>query len=94
MGNATFQPNSGGNFSALNISAATVVSANPALLVTIIVTTAGAPGAIYDSNSLSGNTAANLICNIPPGITSLSWPCFNGILIEPGAGQVVSLTYS
>ena len=90
---ATFQPQPGGDFSALNISSATVVKATPGILVTISVTTSGSPGAVYDANTTGGNTAANLIGAIPANLETIYWPCFNGILIVPGAGQVVSVAY-
>ena len=94
---ATFQPNDGGNFSTLDIAAATVVKNTPGLLITVSVLVAGAVGAIYDSISTSGNTAENTIGVIPAvvGIYQFnSFPCFNGIVVAPGAAQVVSVSYS
>ena len=93
---ASFVPSGGGNFSSLNITSAAVVKANPGVLVTITVLVAGAAGAAYDATSTSGNTAADQICVIPAtvGIYTLQWPCFNGIVIAPGASQVVSVAYS
>jgi hypothetical protein len=92
----SFVPYAGGNFSSLDVTAASVVKATPGVLVTITVLVAGAAGAAYDSTSTSGNTAADQICVIPAavGIYALNWPCFNGIVIAPGASQVVSVAYS
>ncbi|MBR8141215.1 hypothetical protein KDW46_02430 [Burkholderia vietnamiensis] len=90
-------PRPGGALSALNISAADVVKAAPGTLWRVSVTTAGsAAGAAYDASATSGNTAANLIAAIPNtvGIYYLEWPCANGILIVPGTGQVVSVSYA
>lgn len=90
-------PRAGGNASKLNISAATVVKATPGTLVRISVNTAGsAAGSAYDASTTGGNTAANLIADIPntAGVLALEWPCSNGILIVPGTGQVLSVAFS
>lgn len=90
-------PRQGGSASVLNITAATVIKAKPGTLFRIAVNTAGsAAGAAYDASATSGNTAANLIAGIPnaAGVISLEWPCNNGILIVPGTGQVLSVSFS
>lgn len=90
-------PSSGGNFTKLNISTTTVISANPATMVTVVVTTAGAAGAVYDNNSTStGNTAANLIGVVPAAVGPIvfNWRCKVGITYVPGAAQVANFAYS
>lgn len=89
-------PYPGGNRSVLNITAATVVKATSGVLVTVSVFVAGsAAGAAYD---LATNTpaAANEIGVIPNavGLYEFQWPCSTGILIVPGTGQSVSVSYS
>lgn len=89
-------PRPGGSQSRLDITAATVVKATPGTLYTISVTTPGVVGAAYDADTVAGNTAANLIAVIPAaeGQQVLTWPCSKGILIVPGAGQVVSISFA
>ena len=90
-------PRQGGSRSVLNISAATVIKLTPGTLFTINVNTAGsAAGTAYDATTVGGNTAANLIADIPNvvGSISLKWPCANGILIVPGTGQVLSVAFA
>ena len=89
-------PRYGGNASKLNITAATVVKPTPGTLFRFSVTTAGAAGAVYDANTTGGNIAANLIATLPAtvGVYELEWPCSNGILVSPGAAQVVSVAFA
>lgn len=89
-------PRPGGSTSALDITAATVVKATPGTLFRINVTTAGSVGAVYDASTTGGNVAANLIAVIPAAVGPVEfvWPCANGILVVPGAAQVVSVAFS
>lgn len=86
---------SGGTKSSLNITAATVVKATPGRLVRISVTTAGAAGSVNDCATTGAAAAANLIGVIPAtvGVLTFEWPCATGIVITPGAAQVVSVSY-
>ena len=85
----------GGVSSLLNIAAATVVKSGVGRIVKVSVTVAGAVGNIYDSASTTGNSATNLIAVIPAvvGVYTLEWPVGTGIVIAPGAAQVVSVSY-
>lgn len=90
-------PRPGGTASKLNVSATTVIKATPGTLFRVNVVTAGAVGAVYDNNSTStGNTAANLIAEIPAvvGTYKFVWPAFVGITYVPGAAQVAAFSYS
>lgn len=91
-------PSPYGNFTALNVTAATVIKAIPGAVITVHILVAGsAAGAIYDSVSLAGNSVANQVCIIPNALgppISVSFPCLNGIVVAPGAGQAVSVSYS
>ncbi|MDE2354165.1 MAG: hypothetical protein KGL17_03990 [Betaproteobacteria bacterium] len=92
-----------GHASALNLSAAAVVSVVPpdfsrgqARLVRINVVVAGsAAGGAYDANTTAGNIAANLIASIPNVVGSylIDFPIMAGILIVPGTGQTVAVSY-
>ena len=90
-------PRYGGNASKLNITASTVVKATPGTLFRVNVTTAGsAAGAVYDASTTGGNTAANLIAELPNtvGTYELEWPCAAGILVVPGTSQVISVAFA
>lgn len=89
-------PSQGGTANRLNITAATLVKATPGTIVRVSVTTAGAAGAVYDFGATTGQGAANLIAVIPAavGVVTLEFPCRVGILVVPGAAQVVSVSYA
>jgi hypothetical protein len=81
--------------SAATITAATLVSTTANRLATISITTAGsANGAIYDSNALTNTTLP--IFTIPQtiGVIFINLPVTNGILVVPGTGQVVTVSWS
>lgn len=87
-------PRPGGNASALNLSASTVVKASPGTVWRVNVTTAGSTaGGIYDATTTSP-TAGSLIASIEAvGIYELVFPCANGIVFVPGTGMVASISY-
>lgn len=90
-------PRAGGNNSALDVSTTTVIKATPGTVFTVSVTTAGsAAGGVYDAATTAGDIAANLVAAIPDavGVTVLTWPCATGILVKPGTGQVLSVSFS
>lgn len=84
-----------GTQNVLNITTATVVKATKGRIGKVIVNTAGSTvGTVSDSATTA--SAANLIYNIPDtvGIYDLNFPCATGILITPGTGQVLSVSYN
>jgi hypothetical protein len=88
----------GSSGSALNVSAATVIKAAPGTVGTVSVVTAGSSvGGVYDLAVTTGYDAANQVGTIPEAVGTypfFSFPCFAGILIVPGTGQVVSVSFS
>ena len=87
----------GGTNSVLNIIAATVVKVSPGTIWNVNVTTAGSTiGGVYDFAASSGQGVANYIAAIPDvvGVINLTFPCKTGILIVPGTGQVVSVSFA
>ena len=92
-------PAPGGNKSVLNINARAVVSAVPAILVTVTVVALGTgPGFVWDTNTTTGVGAANLIGTIPNALGTYyfnSWPCFVGIVVQrPTSSGAVVVAYS
>jgi hypothetical protein len=88
----------GASSSAIDITAATVLKTGAGQVVTVNVTTAGsAPGAVYDFAETTGETSSNLVGVIPEAVGSYpfnGFPCFTGILVVPGTGQVLSVAFS
>ena len=81
----------------LNISAATAVKSTKGRIVKVNVTTAGSTnGAIYDHATTSGTGAANLVASIPDVVVSytIDFPCATGIVVVPGTGMVVSVSFN
>jgi hypothetical protein len=92
-----------GKGSALNISAATQVvvvskdqSLGQARVCRVSVNVAGSTaGLIYDSATIAGVSAANLIATIPAvvGAYLVDFPLLNGLVVVPGTGQTLAVTY-
>jgi hypothetical protein len=87
--------NINGTKTAQNVTAATLVKTGFGRVVTVSVIVAGSgAGSIYDTNVSS--STANVIYTIPNtvGITSVNLPVSNGIVVAPGTGQTVAISYS
>lgn len=79
-----------------NITAATVVKAAPGYLVRIAVIVAGsAAGTANDVLTTGAVAAANQIAAIPNtvGVIQIAWPCATGIVVVPGTGMTVAVSY-
>ena len=77
------------------LTATTVVKSSSGRLARISVIVAGsANGMAYDATSTSVTTAP--ICVIPDsiGITVVNMPFQNGLVVAPGSGQTVSVSFS
>jgi hypothetical protein len=81
----------------LTITVATVVKAAPGAVLTVsVLATGSVGGAIYDcATSGAASSTSNQVGVIPQtlGSADLSFPCFVGIFVLPGAGQKVSVVY-
>ena len=87
----------GGSKAWLNVTAATVIKNGAGVCVSVTVVTAGSTaGAAYDSNSTTGNTAANQFGTLPNtvGTYTFNWPCATGIVLAPGTSQVLAVSFS
>lgn len=77
------------------ISAPKVVSSEQGRLVRISVTTAGsAAGIAYDATAVGITTSPVVVIPNTLGIIDVNMPVDNGIVISPGTGQVVTVSYS
>ena len=90
------QVTEGGLLSSLNITAAAVVKATPGRIAKVAVIVAGAAGTVNDCATTGTAVAGNVIFEIPAvvGVYPLDWPCLVGIVVVPGAAQVVSVSYT
>lgn len=80
----------------LNITTSTVVKPAPGRLIVVNVTTAGSgAGAVYDSTTVGGIAASNLIFSVPntAGVYYVPFPFLNGLTVIPGTGQVLSVSF-
>ena len=81
---------------ALNIKVPTVVSTRPGRLLRVSVVRSGTtPGAVHDAETLAGASASNRIATIPRTIAmyDVEWPCDFGIVVVPGAEQVLAVVF-
>ena len=78
-----------------SLTAATVVQLGVGRLCTVSVTTAGsAAGNIYDATSSSATTNPVYVIGTTLGVTVVNIPITNGLVVAPGTGQVVMVSYS
>lgn len=87
----------GGNQAWLDITAAQLVKATPGICVSVAVVVAGtAPGTVNDVATTGGAAAANQFGTIPNtvGTYTFNWPCGTGIVVAPGTGQTLAVSYS
>lgn len=94
--NQTLQRIYGSNTSA-TASANTLVFTGPGRLINVSVTVAGTTtGAIYNSNTVAGVSAANKLATIgnTVGVFPMNLIFTNGLVIIVGTGQELNVTYS
>ena len=86
-----------GTSSKFNITVATVVKAGPGRIIRVSVLVAGSgTGTVNDCLTTGAAATANEIAVIPEtvGPLLLEWPCFTGIVVVPGTGQTLAVSYS
>ena len=86
-----------GQYTSQTVSTSTVIYAGAGRLVSVIVVTAGSKsGYIYNATSTTSPTIANAILPIPTaiGVYQVGAKFDAGLVIAPGEGQFVNVTYS
>lgn len=81
----------------LNITANTVVKATPGFVVTLSVVVAGsAAGSLHDAATVAAGVASNQIFAIPAtaGVYTINFPATSGIIVKPGTGQTIAISYN
>lgn len=77
------------------ISSTAVASVKAGRLVVVSITTAGSSvGTIYDANTVGVTTSPLYIIPNAVGIVQVNLPVSYGIVVVPGTGQVVTISYS
>ena len=84
-----------GSKTSLYVNSSQVIKASAGLISSINVLVAGSAGSINDCASTATATTANEVAVIPAAVgpVQLGFPCFTGITITVGSGQVVSVCY-
>lgn len=85
-----------GRKNALEITTPTVIHVGEAWVARISVIVAGSAGAIYDANSVAAAVVGRRLCIIPAtvGIHDIVMPVTRGIVVSPGASQIVTVSYT
>jgi len=86
-----------GNKNVTGMTAQTVVSINPGRMCSVAVIVAGsASGSIYDASSTATATSARLLVTIQNtvGVYVINMPVAYGIVVTPGTGMTVAVSYS
>lgn len=84
-----------GSQSLSGITAATLVKSGQGRVARVSVVVAGsAAGAIYDTNVPSATTGQIWVIPNTVGVTEINLPVNNGIVVAPGTGQTVVVSYS
>jgi len=79
-----------------NITATTVIKTTAGRIAKISVLVAGSgAGSIYDAASTGAAGAANEVAVIPAtaGVLNIDFPVSNGIVVSPGTGQTLAISY-
>lgn len=89
----------GATNSALNVTTEAVIKASQGAVFSVDVIVAGtSPGGVYDANSIANAGTANLITNIgtvvgPLTIAAGGFPFKNGLVVNPGTGQTLAVSF-
>lgn len=80
-----------------NITAATLIKGVPGRVARVSILVAGTTaGTVNDCTTTGAAAVGNQIASIPNavGVISLNWPMLSGIVIAPGAGQTLAVSYN
>jgi len=84
-----------GNSTFASISVTTLVSSQPGRIARVSITTAGTTtGNIYDANATGVTTKPIFTIPNTIGIIEVNLPVSSGVVVTPGTGQVVTVSYS
>ncbi len=79
---------------AYGVGSATVVKSSPGRLASVSVIVAGSSGEIYDATSTTITSKPIYIIPATLGVVFVNMPFAAGLVVAPGSGQTVSVSYS
>jgi hypothetical protein len=84
-----------GKLNHADISSATLVQQGPGRVCMVVVLVAGSTvGAIYDANASASTSNKIYVIPMTVGVVFLNMPVTSGIVVAPGTGQHVAISYS
>lgn len=85
-----------GKSTSATVTTDTLVVSGSGYLVRYSILVAGADGTIHNANSIANATAANALCvsQATIGVFDAGLVFTNGLVIKPGAGQSLNVTYT
>lgn len=83
-----------GSKNTAGIATATLVKSGSGRIASVSVLVAGAAGAIYDANLAAATTNKIYVIPATLGVFTVNFPLSFGLVVAPGAAQVVSVSYS
>lgn len=95
-------PRPGGSQSSLNVNTTRVIKASAGTVFRVVVQTPATAGTfgIYDAATTGAIAASNSIYQVSASwpaagtVLTLEFPCQNGIVVQPGTGGAVSVSFS
>jgi len=99
MATPQFMAGEQGVHTSLNITAPTVIYARQGKVYNVSILVAPtAAGGVYDAATTAGNVQANMLAPIATGALGIiplagTW-VFNGLLVDPGTGGAVSVSWT
>lgn len=97
LGNVTWNGTNAKTSTVITAAAgATLIYAGSGTLVNFVVTVAGsAAGTINNSATVAGAASGNVLCATPAtvGVVAVGSQFTNGLVVSPGTGQSVNVTY-
>ena len=87
--------NVNGSTSSAGLTTATVVKPAPGRVCTVVVIVAGAAtGKVYDATSAAATTNPIFVIPTTIGVYLVNVPTLYGIVVAPGSGQTVAVSFS
>jgi len=86
-----------GTQTSVTVTAATLIFSGPGYLVNFSVTVAGSgAGTIYNASATGSTSASNALCAVPAtvGVIKVGQVFSTGLVVTPGSGQSINVTYS
>lgn len=95
-------PRPGGSLSALNVNAKTAIKSTGGTVYRVVVLQVATAGtlAVFDAATTGSASGSNAIYEVSASwpvagtVITLEFPCRNGIVVDPGTGGAVSVSYA